>query len=109
MERSKALGLEYEYFPSLDLLIFEDGVCYTMREAVICSRTKTPDDLKAVHLVKKTFGGKVFHISDKEMKELEEQAWRDLDHTVVPAAPVVSLPAKKHDVLPDAEILTMEF
>jgi hypothetical protein len=58
MEYSKSLGLRYNYFPNLNQLIFEDGVCYTTEEAVIIAKLKT-EDLRAVHLIKKTFGGKV--------------------------------------------------
>lgn len=61
--RSDALGLGYVLDP--DGIIFDDGVRYTLPEAMEVSRTaRTDDDVRAVHLVKKVFDGDII-IPDK--------------------------------------------
>jgi len=56
--RSDALGLTYTLDP--DGILFEDGVRYTVPEAIAVSRSANhPDDVRAVHLVKKIFDGEI--------------------------------------------------
>lgn len=109
MERSEKLGLNYQYYPSLDQLIFEDGVCYKMREAIIVSRISKPVDLKAVHLVKMVFGGEVIYESEAQKQEAEDKSWFELEPPPIgedPREPVKK--ALKKEWI-DAEILALEF
>lgn len=108
MERSEKLGLNYEYWPNLDQIIFEDGVCYTMREAIITSRISKPVDLKALHLVKTVFGGEIIHESEAQKQEAEDKCWFEIEPPADGEDPRVPVPKKKTP-LPDAEILTLEF
>lgn len=108
MKHSDKLNLDYQYYPALDQLIFEDGVCYKMREAMIVSRTKHDSDLRAIHLVKKMFGGEVIHHSEAEKLTMEERSWFEVVPPVEGVDPT-PVPVKKKAPVLDAEILTMEF
>jgi len=56
--RSDALGLGYTLDPGG--ILFEDGVRYTLPEAMEVSRTAScADDVRAVHLIKKRFDGRI--------------------------------------------------
>ena len=55
---SEALQMTYDYRDGV--LIFTDGVKYTVHEAVILSKGKlNNDDLRAIHHVKKAFDGEI--------------------------------------------------
>lgn len=106
MGRSEKLGLNYQYYPNLDQIIFEDGVCYTMREAIIVSRISKPMDLQAIHNVKKVFGGEIVHESEAKIKEAEDKSWFEVEPPVIGEDP--SIPVKKKKAVIDAEILTLD-
>lgn len=108
MERSEALGLSYVYYPNLNQLIFEDGVCYTTEEAVIIAKMK-PVDLRAVHLIKKTFGGSVIRESVGKSVEEQDKSWFELVPSVKEPDPT-QIPVKsvKREIQPDAEVLKFE-
>ena len=72
-----------EYVPILDAsysfvvrdgipyLVFDDGVEYTLAEAESLSLPRlTPDDLRAVHLVKRTLGGIIEAVNGREVREV---------------------------------------
>lgn len=102
MEYSRVLSLHYEYFPDIDLIRFEDGVCYTMQEAIIISRMGD-EDVKAVHLVKKIFGGELLRQGEEP-----DTTW---GITVIPHEPVqvpATLKKTKHKTVPDAEVLKLD-
>lgn len=112
MGYSEALQLKYNYFPSLDQIIFEDGVCYTMREAIIVSRMKNPVDIRAAHLCKQVFGGEIIHESDA--RESNHISWFEQsppvtlpDPSPVPVTPDIKYRGhEKKQIKPDAEVLT---
>jgi hypothetical protein len=59
MERKyvRALNLHYRFSPDEQTLTFDDGVVYTLDEAMLLAKGKANDeDIAAVHLVKKAFG-----------------------------------------------------
>jgi hypothetical protein len=106
MEYSKALNLSYQYYPNLDQIIFEDGVCYTMREAMILSKMKSSVDIRAAHLVKSVFGGEIRHEKDGKTQELQDASWFELEPPVIDLDPS-PLPKKKKPTYIDAEVLTL--
>lgn len=112
MERSKALGLRYTHFPNLNKIVFEDGVCYTMDEAVMAAKAKNADDLRAIHLVKAVFGGTL--LKDREGKEEQEKCWFESVPPVCCEIPVqtqniASVQTQNIASLPpDSEILTLD-
>lgn len=54
----EALQMTYDYRDGV--LIFTDGVKYTVHEAVLLSKGKVhDDDLRVIHHVKKLFGGEI--------------------------------------------------
>jgi len=113
MERSTALGLNYTYFPNLDKIMFEDGVCYTTEEAVILSKMKSPEDIRAAHLVKSVFGGTVLKESDGRSIEEQDKSWFELAAPVPGELPVemqngTSLQKQRVTLPPDSEIITMD-
>lgn len=66
------------YVPELDqsyrfengAMIFEDGVQYTVQEAVLLSKGNcSPLDLQAIHEIKKLFGGSIIALNDMLIEE----------------------------------------
>jgi hypothetical protein len=118
MEHSVALNLDYQYYPNLDRLIFEDGVCYTTEEAVILAQisSRASEDLKAVHLVKKVFGGEVLRKGEGMSIAEQDRSWfelitpcREPDPTPVTRAglkPARTRKGKLQDTPIDAEIMS---
>lgn len=57
----ESLQLSYVWDGERGLAVFEDGVSYGVGELLIlCLRDTRPEDLQAVHLVKKHFDGVLF-------------------------------------------------
>ena len=106
MSYSKALDLKYNYFPNLDQLVFEDGVCYTTEEAVIMAKMDAVD-IRAVHNIKKIFGGNVLRESEGKSQEEQEKSWFELEPHQLDPDPS-PLPVKKKTPQLDAEILTLD-
>jgi hypothetical protein len=114
MEHSKALGLAYQYYPNLDKLVFEDGVCYTTEEAFITA-SMNPETIRAAHLVKKLFGGELIRESVGKSIEEQDKSWFELippvldsDPSPVVRAGSVRAGFKPAPTKPDAEILTLD-
>lgn len=62
MERKyvRALKLHYRYDEREGILVFEDGVKYTLAEAVYLSKRRASDkEIDAIHKVKQVFGGEI--------------------------------------------------
>ena len=55
---SNLLKMEFEITKERDV-IFKDGVKYTREEIERLRPQPSPEDMKAIHLVKKEFGGKI--------------------------------------------------
>lgn len=109
MEYSKALSLHYEYFPNLNLIRFEDGVCYTIEETIIVSKMKNDSDVRAMHMVKKMFGGKI--LRDNAEKEEAHISWFEETAPVTdpdPSPVCTGRPVCRPMCQPDAEILTLD-
>ena len=67
MERryARPLGLHYSYDPRDLVLVFDDGVKYTLKEAVILAKGGAKEnDLRAIHKVKAVFFGEVLDPDD---------------------------------------------
>jgi hypothetical protein len=103
--------MNYNYFPNLDQLVFEDGVCYTTEEAVIISKIKNPYDVRAMHEIKKIFGGKILRPGEDVDKN---DSWfdRTLPVTDPDPTPIIKCRDVSRNVstrnvsTPDAEILS---
>ena len=71
------LDLNYRVHANRKVLEFEDGVEYTLDEALILSKGRAAgDDLKAIHLAKKVFDGELV-----TRRKEDEYDWKDLEST----------------------------
>lgn len=103
--RSKALGLSYTW--NGGPLVFEDGVRYTVAEAIHLS-SAGDETLRAVHLVKKMFDGQV--ITPRRRSDMIIKHWRSDGDYRFHKAPsleegLASLPEPESG--PDAEQLSL--
>lgn len=107
MQRSSALNLSYIHFPNRKILMFEDGISYTEREAVALAKVKSPADLKAIHAVKSVFGGEV----TPDFEDDKNDSWFDKS-SPYPEAEIVDPPTSKikvkKEIVPDAEVLSID-
>jgi len=56
MQYVKALNLSYRYNPDEGKIVFEDGVHYTVYEALYLSRTRANEEtIRAIHKIKGVF------------------------------------------------------
>jgi hypothetical protein len=101
MSYSSALGQSYLYYPNLDQLMFEDGVCYTTEEAVIVSKVKKPADIRVIHNVKKIFGGLILRPENVS----EDDSGFCCVPPVTESDPTPP-PKRKKKIEPDAEVLS---
>jgi len=78
MPYSKTLRLHYQHFQNLKppRIVFEDGVCYTVDEAILVAKVKSPADLRAIHRVKQIFGGQI--LKPSEGKD-NDQSWFEVE------------------------------
>jgi hypothetical protein len=51
--------MSYDYHPETGMIVFTDGVKYTLEEFMILAKGRLSDDdaIRAIHQVKKTFDG----------------------------------------------------
>jgi hypothetical protein len=80
------LGLNYRYHVNRKVLEFEDGVEYTLAEAMILSKGHAKGhDLRMIHETKKTFDG--FLITKNEEQNID---WREYESSASNARPSVT-------------------
>ena len=108
---SEALHQTYELIgdgrsPSgVEGLIFEDGVKYTMLEAVYLSRASDAD-IRALHAIKKAFSGEIL-IPGVNDGWTQSEGWSAKKVYHIAAGTVSKIDKKKNKILPDAEAVDL--
>ena len=111
MERrySRQLNLHYSYDPRDMVLIFDDGVKYTLNEALVLSRGGAKkDDVRAIHKVKSAFFGEI--VDPRDCRERTHTVRRSYDTVRKPETVPLLRPVsqKQREELPDARQMRLE-
>jgi len=107
---SRQLNLHYSYDPREMVLIFDDGVKYTLNEALVLSRGGAKkNDLEAIHKVKAVFHGEI--IDPRDCRERPCYVRRSYDKVRKPEIVQVLRPVsqKQREELPDSCQMRIEF